>query len=105
MNRRHLLSHVATAGLMAGLASPAPILSVVDVRASRSDPLLSAYSGPRNLRPALQVPFSCVPSALAEIEQAISQARLNRYMAAANHDKRRRMWRDIHPARVEPEMR
>lgn len=35
----------------------------------------------------MQVPFSLVPSALAEVEAAISPARLNRYMLAAVQDK------------------
>lgn len=35
----------------------------------------------------MQVPFSCAPEALAEIEGAISDARLKRYMPAADHDK------------------
>lgn len=66
---------------------PDPYLVCGGCAGYRSDPLLSAYGQTRKSRNPLQVPFSCTPDTLSEMEGAISAARLTRYMPPANHDK------------------
>lgn len=64
-----------------------PLILVRSRYAKSSDLLRSARKITRVYGSSMQPLFSCVPSVYAEIEGALTQVRISRYLAAAKNDK------------------